>query len=302
MKYSLKRWLFNYKLIVADFVTGIGLFWLVVEISSYSTDGDVDRYLKSISLFSCVAALIFIFTAIKNAPKTTFSYKLRDKDNFIEVKVGDAFSNGGSLVIPFNNYFDVSLGGNVKKANSLQNQLIKKFYSDKEEHLETDISKKIDLEMVPFEIGTVVEVEQKEKMFYLLVNSTKKPNNRVESTTDDFLLSLSKLWTYIALESGRNSIITIPLISTAHGRITNINRQTAIKEIIESYIESSKLLNIADKLIISIHPNDLKKGEIDLDEIDDFLRFSCSHYKIVKFSAKVEGQEDSPSSIESISR
>jgi hypothetical protein len=45
-----------------------------------------------------------------------------------------------------------------------------------------------------------------EKLFYLLVNSWKKENNRVESSVDDFLLSLSKLWTYIALESGRNSV------------------------------------------------------------------------------------------------
>jgi hypothetical protein len=47
----------------------------------------------------------------------------------------------------------------------------------------------------------------------------------------------------------------------------------AIKEIIESYIDASKSLNISDKLIISIHPNDLTKGNINLDNIDEFLKF-----------------------------
>jgi hypothetical protein len=149
-----------------------------------------------------IAILVRVF--FKNKPKTFFSYQLRGKDNFIEVRVGDAFKNEGSLIIPFNNYFDVSLGGNVKKAKSLQNKLISKFYSGKEEHLATDISKKIDLTQLPYDIGKTIEVEQDEKLFYLLVNSWKKENNRVESSVDDFLLSLSKLWTYIALESGRN--------------------------------------------------------------------------------------------------
>ena len=302
MKYNLTRWLNNFKSIVTDFVTGIGLFWLFVEMASYSTSSQIDVYTKSIWLFSVVSIFILIIALVKNKPKTVFSYKLRDKDNFIEIKIGDAFKNSGTLVVPINNHFDVSLGGNVKKAKSLQNKVITEYYSGKEEHLKTDISNKIDLSQSPYDIGTTVEIEQNGKIFYLLVNSKKKENNRVESSVDDFLLSLSKLWTYIALESGRNSVVTIPLISINHGRITNINRETAIKEIIESYIDTSKSLNIADKMIISIHPGDLKKGNINLDEIDEYLRFSCRHYKITKFSDKPEGEEDSASVVESISR
>ena len=302
MRYNLKRWLYNFKSIIADFVTGIGLFWLFVSIGSYSTNGGIDTLVKSIFLFIFASIIILTIALVKNKPKTVFSYKLRDKDNFIEIKVGDAFNNSGSLVIPINNHFDVSLGGNVKKAKSLQNKLITEFYLGKEEHLATDISKKIDQLLSPHDIGTTIEVEQNGKVFYLLVNSKKKQNNRVESSVDDFLLSLSKLWTYIALESGRNSVVTIPLISTNHGRITNINRTTAIKEIIESYIDTSKSLNIADKMIISIHPNDLEKGNINLDEIDEFLKFSCQHYKITTFSDKPEGEVDSASIVKSISR
>lgn len=300
--YSLKRWFRNPKLMAADFVTGIGLFWLFVEMASYSTDSKTDTITKSVWVFVVALIVILVIVFFKNKPKTFFSYQLRGKDNFIEVRVGDAFKNEGSLVIPFNNYFDVSLGGNVKKAKSLQNKLISKFYSGKEEHLETDISEKIDSTQLPYDIGKTIEVEQDEKLFYLLVNSRKKENNRVESSVDDFLLSLSKLWTYIALESGRNSVVTIPLISANHGRITNINRTTAIKEIIESYIDASKSLNISDKLIISIHPNDLTKGNINLDNIDEFLKFSCQHYKITTFSDKPDGTPESASIVKSISR
>ena len=124
MRYNLKRWLYNFKSIIADFVTGIGLFWLFVSIGSYSTNGEIDTFAKSIFLFIFASIIILTIALVKNKPKTVFSYKLRDKDNFIEIKVGDAFNNSGSLVIPINNHFDVSLGGNVKKAKSLQNKLI----------------------------------------------------------------------------------------------------------------------------------------------------------------------------------
>lgn len=300
--YSLDRWLRSYKSIITDFVTGIGLFWLFVEMASYSTEAKIDTITKSITLFVIVSFVILAIALIKNKPKTTFLYQLRDKDNFIEVRVGDAFKNKGSLIIPFNDCFDVSLGGNVKKAKSLQNKLITEYYSGKEDHLATDISKKIDISQSPYAIGETIEVNQNQKLFYLLVNSRKKANNRVESSVDDFLLSLSKLWRYISLESARNSVVTIPLISTNHGRITNINRATAIKEIIESYIDASKFLNVSDKLIISIHPNDLKKGNINLDDIDDFLKFSCNHYKITTFSDKTEGTAESASIVANISR
>lgn len=294
-----KRWFACWKSVLTDIVTGVGLYWLLVEISSYSTNSQVDVVFKNLTSFSIAMTLIVLIALYKNRPRYHFSYKLRDKDVFVEVQVGDAFNNNGALIIPINDHFDTSLGGNVKKAKSVQNKLISEYYSGKCEHLDSDIQQKINTDSL-HEIGTTIEVEQQGKKFYLLVNSKKKPNNRVESTIDDFLLSLTKVWDYIALESGRDDAITIPIISTRHGRITDLNRTKAIKEIIRSFIESSKKLNIADRLIVCIHPNDLEKGKIDLDSIDDFLRLSCLHYREVLFEPKVEGTEISDSEIQSI--
>jgi len=299
MNFTFMRWIKNYFSILKDIATGMGTSWVSIELLSYATSESIDTYTKNTTFFLIILILVIIISLFKNKPKTSFTCKLRDKDNYIEIKVGDAFENIGALVVPINDCFDVSLGGNVKKAKSLQNKLIKEFYNTKEEHLEKDISEKIDISK-SYEIGTTVEIEQKNKIFYLLVNSRKKDNNRVESSVDDFLLSLSKLWEYISSESGRNESVTIPLINTNHGRLPNMNRMTALKEIIYSYIESSKYYDISDKLIISIHPHDLKKGNIDLDEIEEYLKFSCKHFRIVKLSEKVEGEGISASTVETI--
>ncbi|MBU1319834.1 MAG: hypothetical protein KKG33_15475 [candidate division Zixibacteria bacterium] len=292
----MRRWFRNRKSILSDFVTGVGLFWLVVEIASYSTDGKTDSLAKSVAFFLIASVVIVIIALAKNRPKTSFTYQLRDKDNIVEVRVGDAFDNAGTLVIPVNNCFDVCMGGNVMKARSLLSKMIAVYYSDKEAHLANDISKKTDCTRA-HDIGTTIEVEQRNKKFYLLASSKKKTNNRVESTVDDVLLSISKLWEYIALESGRDAAVTIPLIGTNHGRIHDLTRSTIVKEIIHSYIEASKRLSICDKLIISILPSDLKKGNIDLDEIDEYLEYSCKHYRKVTLATKPEGEEVSGSSV-----
>jgi len=292
----MKRWWHKCKSILNDFVTFVGLFWLIVEIASYSTNGKTDYFAKSVWFFLFAFILIVFVAIVKNKPKSSFTYQLRDKDNIVEVKVGDAFDNAGTLVIPVNNCFDVCMGGNVMKARSLLSKMIEKYYSEKEDHLANDIGKKIDCTKT-HDIGTTIEVEQKHKKFYLLASSKKKENNRVESTIDDVLLSLSNLWEYIALESGRDGVVTVPLIGTNHGRIPNLTRSTIAKEIIHSYIEASKRLNICDKLIISILPGDLKKGNIDLDEIDEYLKYSCKHYRMVTFASKPEGEEVSGSSV-----
>lgn len=297
----LKRWCKKWKSILVDFLSFIGIFWLFVEIASYSTNGGADLYLKNITIF-LIAFLLLLFSAIiKNKPKTVFGAHLRGKDNYLEIRIGDAFENVGALVIPVNNEFDMSLGGNVSKANSIQNQLIQKFYAGKTEHLETDIHSKIS-KGTKCDIGKTIEVEQKNeacgnKKFYLVANSIKRENNRVISEIDHFIQALNGLWNYIGLQSGRDVAVSIPLMNTQHGRDSYLSRMTAIKEIITSYVEASKSLNICEKLIISIHPNDLKKGNIDLDEIEEFLNYSCKHYRQVILSGKKEGEEDTASKV-----
>jgi hypothetical protein len=277
MKVLLKRWLRKWRKIVLDVVSGIGIFWLFVEIAiNYSNSND--PYLKNMKVFFLAFSIILLIAAIKNKPKNSYCYSLRGKDNQVEVRVCDAFNNRGSLVVPVNHHFDMSLGGNVLKANSIQKNLITKFYAGKVEHLDTDISKVVTIGN-SHDIGKTIEIEQNGKKFYLVVNSIKKANNRVKSEIDDLVQSLNGLWQYIALESSRDSVVTIPLMNTQHGRDSYLSKMGSLKEIITSYIEASKELNICEKLIISVLPSDVSNGLVDLDEIDFFLKFSCKHYR-----------------------
>lgn len=291
----MSRWLKQWKNIVADAVTGLGLFWLLIELTSYLTAGWVDVYARNPILVLPALTIIISIAILKNKPKTSFIYQLRKKDNFIQVKVGDAFDNYGALIVPINDHFDLTLGGNVAKANSLQCKLIRDYYSNRPEHLENDIKEKVQIGQ-PNPIGTTVEVENGGKKFYLLANSHKGENDRVRANIDDLLLALSCVWEYVGNESGRNKFVTIPLINSGHGRDASLTKMTTIKEIIDSYIEASKQTNVCEQLIISVHPDDVAKDLIKLDEIDEYLKSACHHYKQV-FMAPRENDGGEPTRV-----
>lgn len=290
----LRRLVSRWKEILVDLISFIGIYWLFVEIASHSTSQLSDSYTKNIRFFLIVLCCLLLLSLYKNKPKTSFFSKLRDKDNFIEIRVGDAFKNPGALVVPVNDCFDMTLNGNVAKAGSVQNTLIKKYYSDKVDHLNADISRFVKIGD-KHEIGKTIEIEQSGKSFFLLVNSVRNQNGHVTSNVDDFLGCLNGLWPFIALDSSRHEIVTIPLINTQHGRDSNLSKKSAIKEIISSYVESSKDLDICEKLIISISDSDYRKGLIDLDDIQEFLNYSCKHYRLVIFDRKSPGGADESS-------
>jgi hypothetical protein len=285
------RWKRNVRAIAQDVVGCITLYWLFIELSSYTTAGQVDTYARSPKIYFSVFTLIAIGSLWKNRPKTTFMSKIRGKDMFVEIKVGDAFDNQGALIIPFNNHFDTSLNGNVAKAKSLQNRLVHDYYDAKSQHLQTDLKAK-GIKDKAYPIGTTVEIDSHNKRFYLLVNSVKTETGRVKASVDDLILSLSGAWDYIANESSRNKTLTIPLLNTGHGRDPSLTKMATAKEIIASYVEASKQVSVCEKLIISIHPEDVENGLIDLDDLNDYLRSATSHYREVTLAPHTNGEGD----------
>lgn len=289
------RWLKKWKLVIADAVTGLGLFWLFVEVTSYMTDGAIDSVVKKLVVALPIMVFILLIAILKNKPTTSFSRRIRKKDNFIQIKVGDAFKNKGALIVPINNHFDLTLGGNVAKANSLQNKLIKDYYGGRHEHLEADIREKVNYNNEN-PVGTTVEIENNGKRFYLLANSHKLENNRVRAGIDDLIVSLTSVWDFIGGESGRNKYVTIPLLNSGHGRHSSLTKMTTAKEIIDSYIEASKQTNVCEQLIIAIHPDDVSSGLVKLDELEEYLTAACNHYKQVIMAPRDNG-DDTPSQV-----
>lgn len=293
----IKRWIKNWKRILTDIFAAVGFIILIIEVINYF----FPNFTQPQNWFWYFVLISLTYGLFKNYPKSSFAQKIRDKDSWIEIKIGDAFLNEGALIVPVNNEFDLSLNGNVKKAKSIQNKLITDFYDSKDEHLKNDIQNKIDLNNKPFPMGQTIEIEQKNKRFYLLVNSLKGDNDRASSSFDDFLMALNGLWSFLSSDSSKDEAVTMPLINTQHGRNSQLTRDFVIKQIIDTFIDATKYKSVCEKLIISIHPSDIKKGALDFDALNSYLEFQCNNYKDIKFDNKIEGKEDTPSVISSIS-
>ena len=297
----MKRFLKNWKNIIKDFFIAVGFLWLITEVLSFFFEVFVDK-LKTdfgVYLFACFILIGSLFSIIKNFPKSSFRIKIRNKDSWINIKIGDAFKNKGALIIPINNDLDSYLNGNLAKGQSLHNKLIINYFNNDYRKLDELINTKIIDKIKPFEIGSVIEIEKefkkffkiKNKRFYLLVNTIKQENNRVNSTIDDFMISINKLWDFLSKDTTKGESITIPLINTQHGRNAELTREVVIKQIIDTFIDSSKYNSICEELIIAIHHSDIDKGNLDFDKLCEYLYFQAQNYKVIKFDTKSIGQE-----------
>ena len=187
----------------------------------------------------------------------------------------------------------------MAKAKSLHNKLINDYFDNDYKKLDELINTKIIGKVKPFEIGSVIEIEKnlkrffkvENKRFYLLVNTKKQENHRVNSTIDDFMISINRLWDFLSSDTIKGESITIPLINTQHGRNVELTREVVIKQIIDTFIDSSKYSSICEELIITIHPSDIEKGNLDFDKLCEYLSFQAQNYKVIKFDTKTIGQE-----------
>lgn len=289
------RWFKKCKLkeIGITWISILTTLWLLVEVTSYFTNNKSDLIFKNGIFYVSFLLMSFFFALFWNRPRTSAKEKIDDRDAFLELKVGNAFNNTGALVVPFNDYLDVSLNGNVAKADSLQNRLIIDYYDGKSDHLDLDINKTHKTNEIQ-EIGTVVEIEKRSKVFYLLVNTRRQENNRVKSEDGDLQTSLMSLWDYIANETQRNDIVTVPIISAGHGR-TPEQKKDILKKIIFSYIKSSQNLNVCKKLIISIPESYVEDKLIDLEEAFEYLRYACKHYLVDEFEYRFPAKDSKSS-------
>ena len=283
------------------FFSAIGFFLLFIQFSNEWLKDYVQIIKFYLSLNSTIL-LSFIYVLVRTFPKTNFEYQLKGRDVTIALKIGDCFKNDGSLIIPINSEFNVGLSGNVQKSASIQSNLISQYYDGKITHLEKDIKDVTNnkLNKIYFKskyknnkylIGTVIEIRQKEKTFFLLANSVKKKNSHVYIDINIFTESLNELWNFLSKETSKQKIVTIPLLGTGMAGLT-LTKNEVIKEIIKSFVASCSEKTYCEKLIISINPDDIDNGLVQPEEIIDFLRLKCEYTKFDLYENKINGKPD----------
>lgn len=267
-------------------LSSFGSLWLIAEIASFFSEHVKLLITAQWLIFGLIGILVAVFSSW---PKSSFIYELNGRDVKISIKVGDAFQMPGALIVPINTTFDTDLDGLIARSPSIQGKLLRDYYENQPDHLDLDIEKAIAREsyqiqeVIPekpgkknrYELGSVLQIRKKDRLFYLMALTHISNYGRATAENGDFYVALAKLWSYI-MDRGDKCEIVIPVLGTGHARLA-LKKDDAIKEIIRSFIAACSEKTFCGNLTIAVYPTDLEK--INIDDLDDFLRFSC------KFSA-----------------
>ena len=127
-----------------------------------------------------------------------------------------------------------------------------------------------------YEIGTTVEINHEGKRFYFLADSdVNEKGKTINPSTVNITDALSRLWLHIA-RYGHVEPIAIPIIGTGRMGIVD-SREEILKYIIFSFVANNMSEKIATELIIYIRKEDIKKYNIDINEIIEYLKFTCKY-------------------------
>jgi hypothetical protein len=289
--FSFAYWKKHFIRILETFLACIGSIWLFIEIINFAFGNTI---IGTENLFWTIIIVSALFGLISNLQKTTFRYTIRDKDINIRTIIGDMFSQKGDKIISTNTTFDTTFEDGFISRKSLQGKLFDLYYT-KIEHLDNDIQNALKSvkpvetldrtksKCEKYEVGTTIKLTHKDFRSYWVALASVNENGKPYCTFMDFQVALEGLWGKI-LTVGHMEPLIMPILGSGRSAL-NENRMKILKEIINSFVSISNEKKITEELIICIFPRDYFDKNIDIDDLDKFLEYTCK-YRYEKPSAQ----------------
>ena len=268
-----------------DIISILAYIGTIVTINEFFTllKIDIPQIVFWIALIIGVISII-----IFNIPKKEYVFNIKNRDIKIILKVGDFLKEKFAIVVPTNTTFDTKMENDFISIHSVQGQVQDKYFKNNISTLDCLIEK--ELENSPFieltdrkssknkkyEIGTTVEINQNGKRFYFLADSDiNSKGQTINPSTMNITDALSRLWQHIG-EVGHVEPIPIPIIGTGRMGIVS-SREEIFKNIIFSFVANNTTKKISTELIVYIRKEDIKKYNIDINELIEYMKFTCKY-------------------------
>lgn len=285
MEYFLKSIWPLIKKIGIDYFALLGICWTVKEVTLYL----LEQYENTIKcIFSISIILGFVIVLFKDKPKKEYSFCIKNKDIKIKIIVGDIINQKAAIVVPTNTTFDTIMENDFISIKSVQGQIQYKYFKNNFHTLDTlieqelkdkkfvELKDRIHSKNKQYEIGTTVEINQNGKRFYFLANSNiNKKGQTISPSIINITEALSRLWQYIS-EYGHVESIAIPIIGTGRMGIVN-SREEIIRQIVYSFVINNNTKKIANELLICIRKEDIRKYNLDIKEISEYINYVCKY-------------------------
>jgi hypothetical protein len=269
------------KEIFLNLLRAFGVLWLVVEIASFFNN-ELAIAIKSYWWMFLLLGLgypvyHFLF------PKRRFKFKINNKDITIELVIGDIFKEQGPIIIGSNTRFVIS--SDIISSSSIQGLFSDKYFADREE-----INKQIKLQIkdeVSSPFGTTITIKSTERTGYFCAIADINQNGVARSNVENIRVSLAGLWSYLS-SNAEKDILNIPILGSGFSRVST-PREDLVKEIIRSFIASTSDHTFCDGIRLVIYKKDIKKYDINVDQLVDFIKYSCIYSIVPAVSKKLVG-------------
>ena len=268
---------------IIEILAFLGILWTIKEVIEYILPKN-NLPIKNFFILMLLVCIIVI--VIKNRPKKEYPFLIKNKDIKLKLVVGDLLKQKASLIVPTNSTFDTKMENDFISLNSVQGQIQNKYFKNNlktldillEEGLKNrefkELTDRKNSKTKQYDIGTTVEINQQGKRFYFVADSNINAQGQtIAPSLSNITDALSRLWQYIS-EHGHVETIAIPIMGTGRMGIIN-SREEIIKQIIFSFVVNNNTKKIANELIICIRKEDIKKFNIDIQEIVEYLKFMC---------------------------
>ncbi len=296
-----KQILNNYKGILETFFEFLGLLSLIYELLNIFFSDLIKKIDFNGFDFIIIIFFVGICSIIKNFPKLKRKFTIKNRDINVTIVVGDILKQEGAIIIPTNTTFDTCMEGEFVSIHSIQGQFQEKFFKNNLTELDNkiensikgiDVLKTLDdnrkTKTKQYECGTVADINLNNKHFYFLALADVSKNGTPKAKYDNIIKSIQGLWSFLS-ENKHIEKLVIPIIGTGRAGIAEATRIQVVKDIISSFVAVSVSSKITNELVVCIHPMDIKNSNVDINEIFEYTKYSCT-YQFEQVDKKKHGK------------
>lgn len=271
-------------------LSSFGSLWIFVSILNFFLKTDFSSWLQTQWwLFLVSGCLIGV---IRSWPHLSYRCRLKDRDIQIEIKVADLFRQQGAWIIGTNTTFDTEVSSTMISKETLQGQFTTCFYSDWK-----DLDKQVNAELENrppldelndnrqgkikrYPLGeTIIIRPSVDRLAYLVAIADINKHGNASGTLDGLRQALAGLWDFIITQADQCDLV-VPILGTGRTRLPQ-TREEIMVEIIRSFIAASTESTFCPKLTVVIHPSDVLKYGINLQNLKNYLWVVCNFNNVV---------------------
>ncbi len=224
--------------------------------------------------------LFFVLSLIAggyiNWPLKELTAKISNTGVNVRLKFGNFWKQPGDKIIAVTRCFSSSVDDVIIHSNSLHGTFIKRNFANNKE-----AGIRINAELSPlngaenlYEVGKTIKLVGAKDTVFLVGLTTLDENNKASVKLTDYFIALGRMWEYIRQRNSGTEIIC-PLLGAGRARL-NFSSSAIFCELLNSALIAMKNGFITTNLIFVIHPNDIKRKNVDLDEVKATFKTLCA--------------------------